>query len=102
MKDTRVVLNQLENELEITIRIPLQPFIKLLLEKTEPPKQLVKEDAILSPNEACTFLRISSSTLWRWKKTGKLKYILRGSRYFFKKSSLEELNVERRLSGVNY
>jgi len=102
MSNTSVVLNHLDSELEITIRIPLQPFIKLLESKIEPPKQQVAEDAILCAKEACSFLKISSSTLQCWKKAGKLKYVNRGSRHFFKKSSLEEFNIEKRLNGVNY
>ncbi len=61
MNDTRVLLNQHDTELEIIIKIPLQPFIKLLESKIEPPKKdEVKEDLILTRKEACSFLRISS------------------------------------------
>ncbi len=102
MSNARVLLNQTDTELEVIIKIPLQPFINLIAEKIKPTNQEMKADTILSAKEASDLLRISSRTLFRWKKAGKVKYIIRGSRYFFKKSSLDELNVEKRLTGIKY
>jgi len=102
MNNMCVSLNQLDTELEVIIKIPLQPFIKLLAEKIEPKKEELKADAILCTKEASQLLRVSCRTLDRWRKAGKLKYISRGKRVFFKLSFLEELNVEKRLKGVKF
>jgi excisionase family DNA binding protein len=102
MTSQQFKFNPDSTECEITFRIPLQPFINLLADKLQPIIIEPKVDLTLTSREAAAYLRISYATLWRWIKGGKIKYIKRGSKYCFKESSLEELNVEVRLKGIKY
>jgi hypothetical protein len=55
------------------------------------------EETLLLPDEACEFLRIKNSTLWRWVQSGTVnQYGLKGKRYYKKSelvSALQKLNT---------
>lgn len=47
-------------------------------------------DELLSRAEACEFLKIEQTTLYRWQKAGKIKLYGLGNRRFLKKAELME------------
>jgi len=48
------------------------------------------EQELLTREEACTYLKVDSSTLWRWTNKGKITAYGIGSRRFYKKEELLE------------
>lgn len=56
-------------------------------------------DQLLRPNEAATFLGLSSTTLAKWRSTREqtLPYVKRGNRVFYRQEDLENFkgNYER-------
>lgn len=64
----------------------LTPIIQCIIEQA-PQNQ---EAIILSREQACAFLQIDSSTLWRWTEKGIVKaYGAKGRRYYKKDELLE-------------
>ena len=43
---------------------------------------------LLTRDEACTFLKVDSSTLWSWTKQGKISAHAIGARRYYKRSEL--------------
>lgn len=58
------------------------------LQKLNPPKK--ESEGLLTREEATQFLKVDSSTLWRWTKEKKIKLYGIGSRRYYKKSELLE------------
>ena len=46
---------------------------------------------LVAKNEVCKLLGVTSSTLWRWKKTGFLKDIKIGHKSFYRKNDLKRV-----------
>jgi len=89
-----------ESEVEIIIKIPLQPFLKVIDDKIKAThRETTNRDTIMCGKEAAAILLISKSSLMRWVKLGKIPFIKRGYRYYFKKSTIDSLNTETRLKG---
>lgn len=63
-------------------------------QKTPPPPE-PKED-LLTPKEACGLLRITSTTLWRYEKQGKIKVYGIGAKRYYKRSELMESLTAKR------
>lgn len=53
-----------------------------------------ESEDLLTREEACNFLKIDSSTLWRWTKENKIKLYGIGSRRYYKKSELINSLIE--------
>lgn len=53
-----------------------------------------ESEDLLTREEACNFLKIDSSTLWRWTKEKKVKLYGIGSRRYLKKSELINSLIE--------
>jgi hypothetical protein len=53
-----------------------------------------EDEALLTREEACNFLRINSSTLWDWTNKGRVKAFGLGSRRYYKKSQLLNSLIE--------
>lgn len=51
---------------------------------------ITENENLLTREEAMKFLKIDSSTLWRWTRDGKIKLYGIGSRRYYKKSDLLE------------
>lgn len=45
-------------------------------------------DQLLTRSEACDFLKINSTTLWNWTKSGKVQAYGIGNRVYYKKQEL--------------
>lgn len=95
-------INISETEVEILIKIPLQPFLKIIEDNAKRVAQeSTQREVIMCGKEAAATLLISKSSLMRWVKLGKIPYIKRGHRYYFKKSTIDGLNVEIKLKGIS-
>ncbi len=56
-------------------------------------KQIQKQsdnEALMTRDETCQFLKVDSSTLWAWTNQGKVKAYGIGARRYYKKSELLE------------
>lgn len=66
--------------------------LELLIKKTveEVVKKSSKEigDDLLSREQACKYLKIKNTTLWKWTKKGKIKAYGIGNRVLYKKEDL--------------
>lgn len=49
-----------------------------------------KQEVYLSPSEVCDFLKIDSTTLWRWEKRGYLNSLRIGGKKRYAKSVIKE------------
>lgn len=63
--------------------------LALIAETAAKPQQ--PEETMLSADEVCKVLGISSNSLWRWGKSGYLKGQKVGRKVFYRKSDLDAL-----------
>lgn len=54
------------------------------------PQPTEPTEDLLTPKEACQLLRVTSTTLWRYAKDGKIKPIGIGAKRYYKRSELLE------------
>lgn len=50
-------------------------------------------EELLTPTEACSFLKITKTTIWRWQKQGKIDLYGTGKIRFYKKTDLLNLLI---------
>lgn len=68
----------------------LREFVgELLAEAAAKPQEV--EETMLSADEVCKVLGISSNSLWRWGKSGYLKGKKVGRKVFYRKSDIDAL-----------
>ena len=51
------------------------------------------DEELLTPTEACAFLKITKTTIWRWQKEGKIDLYGTGKIRFYKKTDLLNLLI---------
>jgi excisionase family DNA binding protein len=51
------------------------------------------DEELLTPAEACAFLKITKTTIWRWQKEGKIDVFGTGKIRFYKKTDLLNLLI---------
>ncbi|WP_300441347.1 helix-turn-helix domain-containing protein [Christiangramia sp.] len=62
------------------------------LEKNLQHQSSTDEERLLTREEACEFLRIKSTTLWKWTEKGRLtSYGIAGKRYYKRSELLDSL-----------
>jgi len=66
-----------------------QRTAELLINQT-PQRQETEQDELLTRSEAMQFLKITTATLWRYEKKGKITSHGIGGKRYFKKSELEQ------------
>jgi hypothetical protein len=66
----------------------LADALKPLLVSSNQVSQTDLEPELLTRDQACTFLTINKTSLWKHTKSGKLKSYGLGNRVFYKKSEL--------------
>ena len=49
-----------------------------------------EEEVLLTRDEACSYLKISLTSLWKWTKNGKINAYGIGNRVYYKKAELIE------------
>lgn len=77
-----VTLSELESLISRAVKIQLEEFFD---------KKLPNEkEILLTRDEACQFLRICKTSLWKWMKNGKIKAYGIGNRVYYKKAELIE------------
>ncbi len=64
--------------------------------KREPQQNVQLPEELLSRKQALDFLKITSATLWRWEKEGKIKSHGIGAKRYYKRSELEESLIEKK------
>jgi len=52
--------------------------------------QILQEEELMTTHSASQYLKISTVTIWRLRKSGVLKYFKYGGRVLFKKHDLDE------------
>ncbi|MDM1060843.1 helix-turn-helix domain-containing protein [Myroides odoratimimus] len=72
-----------------------QRTAELLINQT-PQRQETKQDELLSRTEAMQFLKITTATLWRYEKKGKITSHGIGGKRYFKKSELEQSLIQKK------
>lgn len=72
-----------------------QRTAELLINQT-PQRQETEQDALLTRTEAMRFLKITTATLWRYEKKGKITSHGIGGKRYFKKSELEQSLIQKK------
>lgn len=72
-----------------------QRTAELLINQT-PQRQETEQDALLTRSEAMSFLKITSATIWRYEKKGKITSHGIGGKRYFKKSELEQSLIQKK------
>ncbi len=67
-----------------------------ILQNQKNDSQLNQSEDLLSRKQALELLQITSATLWRWEKDGKIKSHGIGSKRYYKRSELEESLIEKK------
>jgi len=62
--------------------------VKTQLSDLKKELNITNDDQLLTPQEVCKLLQIDASTLWHWRKKGKVSCLGIGSRRYYKKSDL--------------
>jgi hypothetical protein len=78
-----LTVEQLQQLIGTSVRNGIQEYQKQLQAKDN-------SEELLSRDETCQFLKIDSSTLWSWSKSGKVKAYGIGARRYYKRSELME------------
>lgn len=78
-----LTVEQLQQIIGTSVRNGIQEFQKQIQSKND-------DEALLTREETCQFLKIDSSTLWAWTNKGKVKAYGIGARRYYKKSELME------------
>ncbi|MBE0393446.1 MULTISPECIES: helix-turn-helix domain-containing protein [Flavobacterium] len=76
-----LTVEQLQQIIGTSVRNGIQEFQKEIQSKND-------DEALLTREETCQFLKIDSSTLWAWTNKGKVKAYGIGARRYYKKSEL--------------
>jgi hypothetical protein len=76
-----LTVEQLQQIIGTSVRNGIQEFQKEIQFKND-------DEALLTREETCQFLKIDSSTLWAWTNKGKVKAYGIGARRYYKKSEL--------------
>nr|WP_317633171.1 helix-turn-helix domain-containing protein [uncultured Flavobacterium sp.] len=72
-----------------------QRTAELLINQT-PQRQETEQDELLTRTEAMQFLKITTATLWRYEKKGKITSHGIGGKRYFKKSELEQSLIQKK------
>lgn len=64
--------------------------VKMQLEEFYESQPTNAKEVLLTREEACTFLKINKTSLWKWTKNGKLKAYGLGNRVYYKRAELLE------------
>ena len=72
-----------------------QRTAELLINQT-PQRQEIEQDELLTRTEAMQFLKITTATLWRYEKKGKITSHGIGGKRYFKKSELEQSLIQKK------
>ncbi|MDM1407439.1 helix-turn-helix domain-containing protein [Myroides sp. DF42-4-2] len=67
-----------------------------LLINQAPQRQETEQEEFLTRTEAMQFLKITTATLWRYEKKGKITSHGIGGKRYFKKSELEQSLVQKK------
>jgi hypothetical protein len=78
-----LTIEQLQQLIGASVRNGIQEFQKEFQTKND-------DEALLTRDETCQFLKIDSSTLWAWTNKGKVQAYGIGARRYYKKSELME------------
>jgi hypothetical protein len=78
-----LTVEQLQQIIGTSVRNGIQEFQKQFKTKND-------DEALLTREETCQFLKIDSSTLWAWTNKGKVKAYGIGARRYYKKSEIME------------
>ena len=74
----------------------LREFVSEMLSEAAAKPQEV-EETMLSADEVCKVLGISSNSLWRWGKSGYLKGQKVGRKVFYRKSDVDALQGKQQI-----
>lgn len=72
-----------------------QRTAELLINQT-PQRQETEKEELLTRSEAMSFLKITTATLWRYEKKGKITSHGIGGKRYFKKSELEQSLIQKK------
>jgi len=72
-----------------------QRTAELLINQT-PQRQETEQDELLTRTEAMQYLKITTATLWRYEKKGKITSHGIGGKRYFKKSELEQSLIQKK------
>ncbi|QBK77379.1 helix-turn-helix domain-containing protein [Myroides odoratimimus] len=72
-----------------------QRTAELLINQT-PQRQETEKEELLTRSEAMQFLKITTATLWRYEKKGKITSHGIGGKRYFKKSELEQSLIQKK------
>ena len=72
----------------------LMPYLTNKVKDENPSVQVKENDneELLSKNEVCKKLKVSSATLWRWDKANYLKPVKLGGKVMYRKEDLKKLS----------
>mgnify|MGYP001032567055 CR=1 FL=1 len=74
----------------------VQEAVEQALNKVPQEEKTIPEEELLNIEQACALLQCSKTTLYHHRKSGKLPYLQRGRKIFFRKSDLlSEINLSR-------
>jgi hypothetical protein len=78
-----LTVEQLQQLIGTSVRDSISELQKQLQTQTD-------NEALMTREETCQFLKVDSSTLWAWTNQGKVKAYGIGARRYYKKSELLE------------
>ena len=78
-----LTVDQLQQLIGTTVRNSIVELQKQIQTKSD-------NEALMTREETCQFLKVDSSTLWAWTNQGKVKAYGIGARRYYKKSELLE------------
>lgn len=86
MENSIILHNLAPQDLELLIKKVIKDILGESLEKTHSKEP----DELLTREEACSLLKISKTSLWKWTKDGKIKAYGIGNRVYYKRIELIE------------
>lgn len=78
-----LTVEQLQQLIGTSVRESISELQKQLQSQTD-------NEALMTREETCQFLKVDSSTLWAWTNQGKVRSYGIGARRYYKKSELME------------
>lgn len=78
-----LTIEQLQQLIGTSVRESISELQKQLQSQTD-------NEALMTREETCQFLKVDSSTLWAWTNQGKVRSYGIGARRYYKKSELME------------
>ena len=80
-----------EPELKSLFKTALSELVQELLKENFTQKG-IEEDDLIGQKEACRLLKVSATSLWSWRKEGKINYKKIGRKVYYSKKEIQTIH----------